>query len=112
MWYFVRIAALGPRLPLGKAARRHAWPHGGANHLFYPGTLDGESSLRFMDLSEREQMGLQLRIENILKAESITPTVEQESCLSYRNEVRHGDNSGGILCRLIDDRGSHQGRPG
>lgn len=25
--------------------------------LFYPGTLDGESRLRFMDLPERQQTG-------------------------------------------------------
>lgn len=56
--FLVRIAALGPAIYrsaklLDAMHRRTLVPI----ILFYPGTRDGESSLRFMDLSEREQTG-------------------------------------------------------
>jgi len=53
-----RIAALGPAIY--RSAKLLDAMHGRTLVpiiLFYPGTLDGESSLRFMDLSEREQTG-------------------------------------------------------
>lgn len=54
----VRIAALGPAIY--RSARLLDAMHGRTLVpiiLFYPGTRDGESSLRFMDLPEREQTG-------------------------------------------------------
>lgn len=54
----VRMAALGPAIY--RAAKLLDAMHGRTLVpiiVFYPGTLDGESSLRFMDLSEREQTG-------------------------------------------------------
>lgn len=56
--FLVRIAALGPAIY--RSAKLLDAMHGRTlvpMILFYPGTLDGESSLRFMDLSEREQTG-------------------------------------------------------
>ena len=56
--FLVRIAALGPAIY--RSAKLLDAMHGRTLVpiiLFYPGTLDGESSLRFMDLSEREQTG-------------------------------------------------------
>jgi hypothetical protein len=54
----VRLAALGPAIY--RSARLLDAMHGRTLVpiiLFYPGTRDGESSLRFMDLPEREQTG-------------------------------------------------------
>jgi len=56
--FLVRIAALGPAIY--RSAKLLEAMHGRTLVpiiLFYPGTRDGESSLRFMDLSEREQTG-------------------------------------------------------
>ena len=56
--FLVRIAALGPAIY--RSAKLLDAMHGRTLVpiiLFYPGTLDGESSLRFMDLQEREQTG-------------------------------------------------------
>jgi hypothetical protein len=56
--FLVRIAALGPAIY--RSAKLLDAMHGRTLVpiiLFYPGTRDGESSLRFMDLSEREQTG-------------------------------------------------------
>ncbi len=56
--FLVRIAALGPAIY--RSAKLLDAMHGRTLVpiiLFYPGTLDGESSLRFMDLSERGQTG-------------------------------------------------------
>ena len=56
--FCVRIAALGPAIY--RSAKLLDAMHGRTLVpiiLFYPGTRDGESSLRFMDLSEREQTG-------------------------------------------------------
>jgi Domain of unknown function (DUF1788) len=56
--FLVRIAALGPAIY--RSAKLLDAMHGRTLVpiiLFYPGTLDGDSSLRFMDLSEREQTG-------------------------------------------------------
>lgn len=56
--FLVRIAALGPAIY--RSAKLLDAMHGRTLVpiiLFYPGTLDGEHSLRFMDLSEREQTG-------------------------------------------------------
>ena len=56
--FLVRIAALrASHLPLGKTARRHAWPHVGAYHLVLSGHTRRRKHLRFMDLSKREQTG-------------------------------------------------------
>jgi len=54
----VRMAALGPAIY--RAAKLLDAMHGRTLVpiiVFYPGTLEGESSLRYMDLSEREQTG-------------------------------------------------------
>lgn len=56
--FLVRIAALGPAIY--RSAKLLDEMHGRTMVpiiLFYPGTLDGESSLRFLDLPEREQTG-------------------------------------------------------
>ena len=56
--FLVRIAALGPAIY--RTAKLLDEMHGRTMVpiiLFYPGTLDGESSLRFLDLPEREQTG-------------------------------------------------------
>ena len=56
--FLVRIAALGPAIY--RSAKLLDAMHSRTLVpiiLFYPGTRDGESSLRFMDLSEREQTG-------------------------------------------------------
>lgn len=56
--FLVRIAALGPAIY--RSAKLLDAMHGRTLVpiiLFYPGTRDGESSLRFMGLSEREQTG-------------------------------------------------------
>jgi len=56
--FLVRIASLGPAIY--RSAKLLDEMHGRTlvpMILFYPGTLDGESSLRFMDLPEREQTG-------------------------------------------------------
>jgi hypothetical protein len=56
--FLVRLAALGPSIY--RSAKLLDAMHGRTLMpiiVFYPGTLDGESSLRFMDLSEREQTG-------------------------------------------------------
>lgn len=56
--FLVRLAALGPSIY--RSAKLLDTMHGRTLVpiiLFYPGTLDGESSLRFMDLPEREQTG-------------------------------------------------------
>ena len=56
--FLARIAALGPAIY--RSAKLLDAMHGRTLVpiiLFYPGTRDGESSLRFMDLSEREQTG-------------------------------------------------------
>lgn len=56
--FLVRVAALGPAIY--RSAKLLDAMHGRTLVpilLFYPGTLDGESSLRFMALPEREQTG-------------------------------------------------------
>ncbi len=56
--FLVRIAALGPAIY--RTAKLLDEMHGRTMVpiiLSYPGTLDGESSLRFLDLPEREQTG-------------------------------------------------------
>ena len=56
--FLVRVAALAPAIY--RSAKLLDEMHGRTMVpiiLFYPGTLDGENSLRFMDLSEREQTG-------------------------------------------------------
>lgn len=56
--FLVRIAALAPAIY--RSARLLDEMHGKTMVpmiLFYPGTRDGENSLRFMDLSDREQAG-------------------------------------------------------
>ena len=56
--FLVRIAALGPAIY--RSAKLLDEMHGRTMVpiiLFYPGTLDGESSLRFLDLPERAQTG-------------------------------------------------------
>lgn len=56
--FLVRIAALGPAIY--RSAKLLDAMHGRTLVpiiLFYPGTRDGESSVRFMGLSEREQTG-------------------------------------------------------
>ena len=56
--FLVRIAALGPAIY--RSAKLLDEMHGRTMVpiiLFYPGTLNGESSLRFLDLPEREQTG-------------------------------------------------------
>jgi hypothetical protein len=56
--FLVRVAALGPAIY--RSAKLLDAMHGRTLVpiiLFYPGTVDGDSSLRFMDLSEREQTG-------------------------------------------------------
>ena len=56
--FLVRVAALGPAIY--RSARLLDKMHGRTMVpiiLFYPGILDGESSLRFLDLPEREQTG-------------------------------------------------------
>jgi len=57
--FLVRIAALGPAIY--RSAKLLDELHDSRTKipiiLFYPGTLDGESSLRFLDLPEREQTG-------------------------------------------------------
>ena len=56
--FLVRISSLGPAIY--RSAKLLEEMHGRTLVpiiLFYPGTLDGDSSLRFMGLSEREQTG-------------------------------------------------------
>lgn len=56
--FLVRVASLGPSIY--RSAKLLDEMHGRTMVpiiLFYPGTLDGENSLRFMDLSGREQTG-------------------------------------------------------
>ena len=56
--FLVRVAALGPAIY--RSAKLLDALHGRTLVpiiLFYPGILDGESSLRFMALPEREQTG-------------------------------------------------------
>ena len=56
--FLVRVASLAPAIY--RSAKLLDAMHGRTMVpilLFYPGTLDGENSLRFMDLSEREQTG-------------------------------------------------------
>jgi hypothetical protein len=56
--FLLRIASLAPAIY--RSAKLLDEMHGRTMVpilLFYPGTLDGENSLRFMDLSEREQTG-------------------------------------------------------
>jgi len=56
--FLVRVAALGPAIY--RSAKLLDEMHGRTMIpiiLFYPGTLDGESSLRFLDLPERYQTG-------------------------------------------------------
>ena len=56
--FLVRVASLAPAIY--RSAKLLDEMHGRTMVpilLFYPGTLDGENSLRFMDLSEREQTG-------------------------------------------------------
>jgi len=56
--FLVRVASLAPAIY--RSAKLLDEMHGRTMVpilLFYPGTLDGENSLRFMDLPEREQTG-------------------------------------------------------
>lgn len=56
--FLVRVAALAPAIY--RSAKLLDAMHGRTSVpiiLFYPGTLDGEHSLRFMGMSEREQTG-------------------------------------------------------
>lgn len=56
--FLVRVAALAPAIY--RSAKLLDEMHGRTMVpilLFYPGTVDGENSLRFMDLPEREQTG-------------------------------------------------------
>jgi len=56
--FLLRIASLAPSIY--RSARLLDEMHGRTLVtliLFYPGTLDGENSLRFMGMSEREQLG-------------------------------------------------------
>lgn len=56
--FLVRLASLGPGIY--RSAKLLDEMHGRTLVpilLFYPGTLGGQSSLRFMDLSDREQTG-------------------------------------------------------
>ncbi len=56
--FLVRLAALGPAIY--RAAKLLDAMHGRTlvpMILFYPGTLDGESNLRFLNLPAREQTG-------------------------------------------------------